>query len=166
MQFPMRLPTLLASVVSFAVVSASCGPEPSSGGEAASNIQTDVQAQRDLAEAFDAAVNSGDLQRFLDLYTEDAVRLPPGSDPIRGKKAISRSIQQFFDEYKAQHELEVLDVRVSGDIAFSRGRWRSTDTPKSGGDPTSASGSWTTIRERQSDRSWKTILEIWNRALN
>ncbi len=126
--------------------------------------EADIRAQRDLAAEFDAAINAGELQRFLVLYAEDAVRLPPGSDPIVGREAIAESIQGFLEAYQPEHALEVEDVRVSGDVAISRGNWRSTDTPRSGGESSTARGTWTTFRERTTDGSWKTVLEIWNRG--
>ncbi len=157
----MRQVLILAGLVFLAVGPISCAEEPRT--EIVSNIEADIQAQRNLAEEFDAAVNSGDLERFLRLYAEDAVRLPPGTDVLQGKAAISSAMKQFFDQYDAAHQLVVLDARVSGNLAISRGRWESTDTPKGGGDPLRGTGAWTSIRERQADGSWKTVLEIWNR---
>ncbi len=158
----MRLVGFLV-VVSLVIAVISCTQDSGAGAPITANTEADIQAQRDLAVEFDAAVNSGDLQRFLALYTESALRLPPGGGPLQGKEAIGRAIQQFFNEYDAAHQLIVLDARVSGNLAFARGRWQSTGTPKDGGEPRRGAGAWTTIRERQADGSWKTVLDIWNR---
>ena len=70
---------LLGGVAFLTAVPISCTEEPNLTTEVVPNVEADVQAQRDLAEEFDAAVHSGDLERFLGLYAEGAVHLPPGT---------------------------------------------------------------------------------------
>jgi uncharacterized protein (TIGR02246 family) len=140
----------------------SCAPEAETPMDAGPDIEADIQAQKDIVEKFDAALNSGDLEGFLDLYTEDAVRLPPGEEPILGKEALRTAIQQWFDQYEAQVHNVVVDARVSGDFGFARGTWEANLAPKDGGETMQQGGAWVSIHERQTDGSWKTIWEIWN----
>jgi uncharacterized protein (TIGR02246 family) len=48
----------------------------------------DQQAIRKLAEDWAAAVRNKDVARPTNMITEDAVFLPPGLPPIRGKQAV------------------------------------------------------------------------------
>ncbi len=151
---------LLAAVALFP----GCGQVPKSKGEPRPDIEADIEEQKDMVKEFDAALNSRDLERLLDLYSDVAVRLPPDADPLEGKESIGNALQQWFDDTEtATHTMVVVDAQVSGDLAFARGTWESTETPKRGDGPKRLDGAWISVRRRQPDGSWKTIIEIWNR---
>ena len=157
-----QLLIILGMVCLAVMLFSSCAPEAEPPMDAGPDIEADIQAQKDIVEEFDAALNGGDLERFLSLYAEDAVRLPPDAEPVVGKEALKTAIQQWFDEYDAEVHNVVVDARVSGDFGFARGTWVASLTPEGGGETMQQGGAWVSIRERQTDGSWKTICEIWN----
>jgi ketosteroid isomerase-like protein len=54
------------------------------------------------------------------------------------------------------------EVQVSGDLAFARGTYAATVTPKAGGEETFIDGKYMTILKRQTDGSWKIHRDIFN----
>jgi uncharacterized protein (TIGR02246 family) len=71
------------------------------------------------------AVRTGDEERFVRLYAEDAILLLPGSDPLVGRVGA----QEFFASFKAggvsEIELTTLEVEALGETAWERGSFES-----------------------------------------
>ena len=53
-------------------------------------------------------------------------------------------------------------MRVSGDMGMARGV-DITITPQEGAESTKSTVRWVAIYERQADRTWKIVCEIWNK---
>jgi len=75
-------------------------------------------------------------------------------------------LRAFLDLYSVEEVDVVEDVRVVGDLAFARGTGASKSTPKvPGAAVIDDKGKWVSVYRRQSDRSWKIIVDIWNSDL-
>lgn len=109
-----------------------------------------------------AAVNSGDIEGFMAIFTDDAVIMPPNLAPICGKDNIRRFNRQFFEELTTQITIKSEEVVVCGEWAFDRGTFEVTFTPKSGGEPVQDSGKYIYILKQQPDGTWKMARDIWN----
>ncbi len=126
------------------------------------NVKADIQANKNLNDAWDEAYNAVDMDRLLSLYTDDAVRIPPNEPPLIGKEAIQGNFQQSFDMFTEETDSVIADIKISGDFAFVRGTWKDIQTPKAGGEALNFNGSFVAINQKQPDGSWKTICEIWS----
>ena len=51
-----------------------------------------------------------------------------------GREVLEQIYRDFFSKYSAQVEVHIEEVRVSGDMAFDRGHFKVTSTPKAGGE--------------------------------
>jgi uncharacterized protein (TIGR02246 family) len=144
----------------------SCAPQPEQQAEPvaeeAPSTEADVEAIKAAIEEWEVAWNSQDMEKLLSLYADDAVRMPPNEVEEVGKNAIRASFQQSFDEMTAEGGGEAVDVRVAGDLAYARGPWVATSTPKTGGEPIQDNSKWVEVLQRQADGSWKIICEMWN----
>jgi len=129
--------------------------------EPAVDISVDIEANKNLIDAWDKDYNSGDIERLLSLYTDDAVRIPPNEPALVGKEAIQGNFQQSFDQFTEENDL-VVDVKIGGDLAFVRGTWKDIQTPKAGGESLNLNGNFVVINQKQPDGSWKTICDIWS----
>jgi ketosteroid isomerase-like protein len=97
--------------------------------------------------AFIAAYNSGDLNGVLDSYDDSLIKLRQGATP-ETKSEVARRLARVFETFRTRVEVLNQEIEVGGDLAFSRGRFRVTLTPRAGG----------ARRELQ-----RRYLEIWRR---
>ena len=129
------------------------------------DFEADIEAIISLTEEYDAAVNSGDLDSWMSLFTDDAVRMPPNMPAVVGKDAIRSLQQSFFEMYTFDIKETTDDIIIAGDWAFVRGAYIYTSTPKAGGEPIRNIGKWVAFHKRQRDDSWKCYRNIWNSDL-
>lgn len=90
-----------------------------------------------------------------------AIQMPVNEPDLIGKDAWKASLQAFFDQFTVKGDSsEVLEAEVAGDLAFARGRYVITVTPKAGGEPTRYRGKYMHILKRQPEGSWKIYRAI------
>jgi len=135
--------------------------EPGPAGEGAA---ADVEAIRTLLHRWTSLYNAEKFEAIMsDFYSERAVLLAPGHLAHDGRPAILRS---FVDDARVNLEhvdsTVVEEVRVSGDLAVARGTDTGSTTPRAGGPPEKYSLKWVIAFERQPDRYWKCVYEMWN----
>jgi uncharacterized protein (TIGR02246 family) len=136
------------------------------GEEVAEEPAVDVEAEKEaikkITDDFNAAINAGNIDKLVSLYTDDAVRIPPNKPALVGKEAIRSLFQEQLDQFTVQNEGVIVDLKVSGDLAFVRGSWTSINTPKTGGEPLKYNGSFVSVIQKQPEGSWKVICNIWS----
>jgi len=125
-------------------------------------VEADVEAIKKITDDFNAAINAGNIDKLVSLYTDDAVRIPPNKQALVGKEAIRSLFQEQLDQFTVQNEGVIVDLKVSGDLAFVRGSWTSINTPKTGGEPLKYNGSFVSVIQKQPEGSWKVICNIWS----
>jgi len=114
-----------------------------------------------------AASMAFDVNALLDLWTDDAVLLPPRHEPIVGKAALRR----FFEEKKEQYgnydmlayNEEWNEVMVVGEYAYQWGTVSFRMRPPTGSE---ISGAVNAVRilKREEDGYWRVARAIWNEA--
>lgn len=145
-----------------ALTVAACGPAGEQPAAEAASQADDVAAIKAGIGEILAAYNTGDAAAVAAFYTDDAIEFPPNAPATVGKEAIQLDIQTLFDQFTIKFGLEVVEVEVAGDWAFSRGSHTLTLTPKTGGEPTEDSGKWIEILKRQPDGGWKIYRNMYN----
>ena len=112
---------------------------------------------------YEASILAGDPERWIALWAEDGVQLPPGAYPNVGKETILAGITEDLTTYEySEFAISNEDVEVDGDLAFARGSYAVTFAPKSGGDSMNVNGKYMTIFRHQPDGSWKIYRDIFN----
>jgi uncharacterized protein (TIGR02246 family) len=140
------------------IVAAGCAPK--------ADAPKDVAAIKALAVAWGPAITAGDAAALTEQFADGAIRLPPNGPIQVGKEAILSSLRAFLDLYSGEEVDVVEDVRVVGDLAFARGTGASKSTPKvPGAAVIDDKGKWVSVYRRQSDGSWKIVVDIWNSDL-
>ena len=130
--------------------------------EPAMDVTADVEAIKKITDDFNAAINAGDIDKLVSLYTDNVVRIPPNKPALIGKEANRSMFQEVLDNFTVQNEGVNVDLKVSGDLAFVRGSWTSTFTPKDEGEPLKYNGSFVFVIQKQPEGSWKVICHIWS----
>ena len=77
-------------------------------------------------------------------------------DALRARNSPAMSAAHY------QVAIEVLDVRSSGDLAFSSGVYTMDITPEDGSDPWLLDAKYLSVFERQPDGGWKLLRDAFN----
>jgi uncharacterized protein (TIGR02246 family) len=128
-------------------------------------VKHDQSQIRSLSQAWIDATRTKDISRLLSMIVEDAVFLPPGSPPVKGRAEIASMFRTFFSQCDAEQTVTLEEVEISGDLAFCWGAETLKATRVSGGPPRFMRGHGLSILRRQPDGSWKFARGINNLAL-
>jgi uncharacterized protein (TIGR02246 family) len=109
-----------------------------------------------------ASLNAGDVDRWLALWTDDGIQMPPDEPPVVGKEKIRARNGAALEKFKFDIAVTNQELTTAGDWAYSRGVYRATLTPKQGGPSIPIDGKFMTILARQPDGSWKIHRDIFN----
>lgn len=123
----------------------------------------DVAQVYGLWKEYATAANEGDLERWISLWTDDGIQMPPGAACRVGKAQIRRGMQPLFDQFDTREMIiQPEEVRILGDRAYAHGTYEFEMTPKEGGESKSYSGQFLGILEKQADGSWKIAIDCRN----
>ncbi|MBK5097336.1 MAG: nuclear transport factor 2 family protein [Gemmatimonadetes bacterium] len=109
-----------------------------------------------LLDHWEAAFNAGDYAAMAAVYTDDAIRMPPGEELIRGPAAIAERSNQFAG-FKI--ELNSYSGLVDGDLGTSWGTYKLVG--KIEGEPVTIEGRWMNAVKKTAD-GWKIYRDIWH----
>ena len=155
----------IAAVISLVLIMPTCRPSPGQPESVTSTAKQDedIAAIKRLYEDWKAPWEAGDAAALAEFYTDDAIQMPANQPDVIGKDAWKESLEAFFDQFTVKgNSEEVLEAEVVGDLAFVRGAYTLTVTPKAGGKPTQYIGRWVHIFKRQPNGSWKIYRAIGN----
>jgi len=108
------------------------------------------------------AIESGDMDGYRAVLTDDAVFLPPNSHPKEGQE-LREWLRAFVDGFRAEWSSYVsTEVVESGDTAYHSFTYTWRLHPRAGGEPITASGKGVHLLRRGSDGAWRIAREIWN----
>jgi uncharacterized protein (TIGR02246 family) len=115
-----------------------------------------------LADAFAAAMNSGDAAAAAAVFAEDGVEMPPDHPAIRGREAIERYYREMFagpvklSAFRLMHR----ESQVVGDVAYLTGDSKVTVTPP-GAPASEQGGKYVVVFKRRGSR-WLVADAIHN----
>ncbi|SIS17456.1 YybH family protein [Williamsia sterculiae] len=112
-----------------------------------------------LNDRWCAAFNAGDITRLMTMYEEDAVIVPgPGADPVVGHQAIETALRGFVAmggtlHFSPRHWL------VTGDLALGSAAFVMDGGHDADGVPVGLHGVTAELVRRQTDGSWKYVID-------
>jgi uncharacterized protein (TIGR02246 family) len=113
-------------------------------------------------EYFDCQ-HSGDIERWISLWIEDGIQMPPDSPRRVGVVQIREAMQSRFDHFILSNTtINTEEVRILGNRAYSHGTFTYNITPKVGGETQFISGKFLEILVKQADGSWKIAIDCQN----
>jgi len=116
-------------------------------------MSEDERAIREVVETWMDATRHGDIDRVLDLMTDDVLFMTAGREPF-GKAEFKENSEALSDA-RVDGRAEVREVEVLGDRAWIRNHIEVTMTPPGGTDPVRRSGYTLTILKRCDDGRWR-----------
>jgi uncharacterized protein (TIGR02246 family) len=104
-------------------------------------MQNDEQEIRQVVATWMAATKAGDMEKVLQLMTDDVVFLRPGHPPMRKAdfaKAAQAQSAQSGPKFDGSSEIQ--EIKVLGDWAFLWAKLTVVATPAPGEKPTTRTG--------------------------
>ena len=123
---------------------------------------SDVAQIKELWKEYAASVNASDLERWLAIWVEDGIQLPPDAPRRSGKAAIRTEMQPLIELFDWQMAVYPDEIQVLGEKAYAHGLYEFAMTPKEGGDSMGSKGKFLTILRKQVDGSWKIAIDCFN----
>ncbi len=104
---------------------------------------------------------SGSTARLAELYTNNAVMLPPSSEILTSNE----SIKAYWDALKKagikKYSIYPVDLNIKGNRAYTSGLWEATRVTAEGS-TVNLNGNISNVLEKQEDGSWKITVQSWN----
>ena len=97
------------------------------------SLTVEEEIRRAIDEFVDA-YNSGDIHALLACYGDDLVKLRQGA-PAETKPEVARRVAEVLNKFHSRVDVNNDEILVAGELAFTRGSFHVTLTPKAGGDP-------------------------------
>ena len=143
---------LAASLLAAAVLSVGCATTKPT---AAQNDAFKVAVDRIFRLWSDTNTNP-DLDGFVALWDEKAVKMAAGRPTAVGSEAIRQMKQKAFGVtlYDA-FEVKIDEYQLAGEFGWARGLYTIVTRPKAGGEPFTDIGTFLTMFRKQADGSWK-----------
>lgn len=138
---------------------AATGPTTGNAGEFS---RTDRSAIESASESWVAAAQAGNWDEVANLYTDDAVLMPPNAETAEGRTAVRDHLASFPPLQSINFDRVHIDG--SGDLAYVHGRYTMTFAVPDG-ETMEDRGKYIEIWERQSDGQWRITRDIFNSDL-
>jgi uncharacterized protein (TIGR02246 family) len=100
-----------------------------------------------------AAYNTGDLSTVLNMYDLDGVIVPEPGSPVAGREKFEQAVKGILS-IKGRMEIKTVYCLQAGDIAVGRSEWSIKD-----GDEVKVSAKGVEVLKRQSDGTWKVVID-------
>jgi ketosteroid isomerase-like protein len=142
--------------VAIPLVVSACAP----AADTSARAEKDRRAIAEASLAFSAAYVAGDTVALGELYTEDAVLMPPNRN-IEGNDQIRAYFAPAEGRRQVGHKLTSERLLIDGDLAIDMGTWSST-TQRENDEPRTSSERYLVVWQRQGDGTWKMAWDAWH----
>jgi uncharacterized protein (TIGR02246 family) len=150
---------IMLQLIALALMVTACqAPAPEVVQLSEEDVASIKQVSRTLVKTYQA----GDWDAWIEVFTEDAMRMPPNRTILEGREAIRASSEAF--QPVTSFTVTPLEIDGLGDLAFARGTFTHTRAPEDA-DPITESGKFIQILRKQPDGSWRIFRDIWNSDL-
>jgi len=140
----------------------SCSPEMNET-DLVPDTAADIAALELIIQESVTNWNGANLDALMEDNADEFVMMGPDEPAKRGKERLKAEWAAYHSEHSENWQPVIEDIQVSGDLGFVRSSFTTTTTSKVDGTVTVTKGKTIVILKRQTDGSWKHIVEIWNR---
>ena len=151
----MRHMKLFLPLAVIALALASCARQPDTAGFR--------KAVEEMTAASIESMSSGNADKAVAFYADDAVSMPPNMEPLKGKAAIEQWMKQMNASGMkvTACEFKTSDYGIDGTVAYDYGTYAMTvEVPGMG--VMNDKGTYIWIWKKQADGAWKLSAETWN----
>jgi ketosteroid isomerase-like protein len=122
----------------------------------------DIASINRFNEQYLRAINAGDAQALSRLTDADHIMIAPNRPIIEGKEANDAANRGAYARFKIEEAWQPVETVVRDDLAYQRGTFTVTATPRDGGEPRETHGNFLRIYRRQSDGSWQMTRDMFS----
>jgi ketosteroid isomerase-like protein len=115
----------------------------------------------DLEAKFAKATAEGGGKAFAQWFADDAVTLANGQAPVHGREAIAKEATWLPKDYQLTWTPTEAVLSPSGDMGYTWGHYEG-HSRDANGYPVVTTGRYMTIWRKESDGSWKVVLDASN----
>ncbi len=143
-------------IISFVLVS--CAPQ-----------EPDQAALKTLIDEYNAAViegmMSGNMDKSMPYYADDAVSMPSSAPMLKGKEAIKNYSDEMVKSGMkfTSVKFTTSEIGGSGNLAYEIGTYEMS--LELGPTKIEDNGKYMTLWKKQADGSWKVYAETWNSSV-
>jgi len=158
----MKSLALLCGAAALALAMTACQQAPPAATAPPDTHDADVKALTDVETQANSDWAAKNADKLVAFYADDAVLMPPGMEPLKGKDAIRGGINGMLADkalsltFKASR----VDVSKSGDLGYTQGDYQMTMTDPKTHKPATDHGTYVTTYRKQADGSWKAVADI------
>lgn len=125
-----------------------------------------VAAIRSSDDKWSAAAGKNDLEGTLSFYADDAVLLPPNAPIAKTRKLIRDSWASLLSPNTAvSWKASEVEVANSGELGYLYGTYKLSIQDPQGKHPLTDTGKVVEIWKKQTDGTWKCIVDTYNSDL-
>lgn len=146
----------LTAIAALALVLAGCSTTPSRTNDTAA----DLAAITAFNARYLKSINDGDIATLSRLTDDDHMMVMAGRPPVSGKAANDAANGRTLAQFKIDETWTPLETVIDRDLAYQRGTWTVTATPKAGGSTSHSTGQFVRIYQRQPDGSWRMTRDV------
>ncbi len=122
-----------------------------------------MEIVRSMCIAYASAVNASDSLAYSKLFTPEAIRMPPGSEPEHGREQIRRGEQADYDAARLSIRSTPVDaLRPSDEWVYGIAHIEGTATNHADGMTSSFRATKTWLLQRQASGAWLIARQMWN----
>jgi uncharacterized protein (TIGR02246 family) len=127
--------------------------------QTASPPGSDVATLQKVADEFAEVFNAWDAKRIATFYSEDVIYMIPHIPNRVGRATIEQDYEELFAQYTVHVDVHIDEAKIYGDMAFDRATYRTTRTPRTGGETVVINGRLLEIL-RKEDGRWKSFRVV------
>lgn len=113
---------------------------------------TEIKEIESAIRGFKRAYDAGNLDAVLAYYTDDLIKMRQGAE-AETKKVTAQRVSSVFANFSSKVDVIVDEIIVEGNLAFTRGSFQVTLTPKAGGEKI--------VMERRYLEVWRKVNGEW-----
>jgi uncharacterized protein (TIGR02246 family) len=126
------------------------------------DVEADVEAIKARYDQKTAALKAGDLVRWINLFSEDVIFMPPNAPILDGREAVQQWGQPFFEQFNMDEAISFDEIEVSDNWAFGRTTYTFKAMPKAGGEEIVENGKYIHIFKKLADGTWICTHCMWS----
>ena len=126
---------------------------------------TDVSSEKEnlmqTSRQWSQAAATKNVDSILHYWTDDAIVLSPGEQPLTGKQNIRQMVEGSFTNpgFQISWEPESAEISKSGDMGYLLENTRMV-MPDSAGNTSTVNFKAVTIWKKQADGNWKCVVDV------
>jgi uncharacterized protein (TIGR02246 family) len=132
-------------------------------GQRVAQPSTDIEPINDVRNLAGAAFLEGDASKYVALFTDDCLVMPPDGSGIRGHTALRSWLEGAHGDFIfAGGEQEALGIEVVGGWAWEIYTAARTRAPRGGGEVVEEQFMGMRLYRQQPDGTWRIAQDTWN----